>query len=222
MTYAFAKVFNKSFYSFLFNLIALTTFGQFEKAVLLNGCDNCLQIENSGPLLQNIGEATIEALIYDQSKSRSLCEVESFTINGVTFNEKSNNYQEIQDKNGRLSQVTNTLTHFRNNCFIVDTTLCYQNETFPVFDFEISKQWESVASTSTYQSPLLADIDNDCIPEIVMSGIEDFSENPRITSGITFLLSSNGESLRSISTAFFTWGGPTTFALADINGDGLP
>ena len=86
MTYAFTKVLKKSFFQVLFNLLAVTTFGQIEKAVLLNGSDNCLQIDNSGPLLQNIGEATIEALIYDQSKSRSLCEVESFTINGVTFN----------------------------------------------------------------------------------------------------------------------------------------
>lgn len=158
----------------------------------------------------------------NQLKSLSLCEAESFTINGVTYDEAGTYLQNIEDENGCLSQLTITLSACSNDCYVVDTTLCYKKDSFPVFDFEISKQWESIASTATYQSPLLADIDNDCIPEIVMSGVEDFSENPRITSGITFLLSSNGESLRNISTFFYTWGGPTTFALADINGDGLP
>ena len=108
------------------------------------------------------------------------------------------------------------------NCGFVDTTLCYSIEAFPQVDFAIAKRWESDASTSLYQAPLLMDMDNDCIPEIVASGLDDFLNNPRITSGITLINSATGQTKYTIQTPYYSWGGPTTFALADINADAYP
>ncbi|MFZ1705107.1 MAG: gliding motility-associated C-terminal domain-containing protein [Saprospiraceae bacterium] len=108
------------------------------------------------------------------------------------------------------------------NCYDLDTLKCYSNEPFPTVNFEMSKLLESNVSTSLYQSPLLADMNNDCIPEIIMSSLNNFNSNPRITSGINIVLTESGETLRNIQTAYYAWGGPTSYAVADVDSDGYP
>lgn len=108
------------------------------------------------------------------------------------------------------------------NCGLVDTSLCYTNQPFPQVDFAISKKWESTGLTSLYQAPLLMDMDNDCIPEIVASGLDGFLSNPRITSGLIMINTATGQTKNSIATPYYSWGGPTTFALADVNADAYP
>ncbi|MBK8620466.1 MAG: gliding motility-associated C-terminal domain-containing protein [Saprospiraceae bacterium] len=174
------------------------------------GCDSLIQID-----IRHFPTT-------EKTKQLSLCEASSFTINGITYDQEGTYFQETEDENGCPTPLTITLSACRNNCAVIDSSLCYNNDTFPTFDFEISRLWESSAQTATYQSPLLADVDNDCIPEIIVSSVDDFSRDPRITSGITFILSSTGETLRNIGTPFYSWGGPTNFALADVNADGLP
>ena len=65
-------------------------------------------------------------------------------------------------------------------------------------------------------------MDADCIPDIVTSSLSGFVNNPRVTSGISIINSTTGALKHSIPTAYFAWGGPTSFAIADIDRDGIP
>jgi gliding motility-associated-like protein len=107
-------------------------------------------------------------------------------------------------------------------CSNIDSNLCYSTQPFPLVNFAIEKKFESTENTAVYQSPLLADFDGDCIPEIIMAGTIGYQSNPNLSSGIVILNSSTGQNIDIIQTAFYGVHGATGFAVADINFDGIP
>ncbi|TVR85553.1 MAG: VCBS repeat-containing protein, partial [Saprospirales bacterium] len=107
-------------------------------------------------------------------------------------------------------------------CNQLDSSLCYSVQPFPVVEFAIEERFESVENTAIYHSPLVADMDGDCIPEIIMAGTENFRANPRLTSGIHILDSRTGETKFYIQTAMYGWSTPNSFAIADVDRDGTP
>ncbi|TVR75921.1 MAG: hypothetical protein EA409_13975 [Saprospirales bacterium] len=108
------------------------------------------------------------------------------------------------------------------HCNPLDSSLCYSAQPFPVVEFAIEKRLESVENAAIYQSPLVADMDGDCIPEIIMAGTENFRLNPRLTSGIHILDSQSGETKVYIPTPFYSWSAANSFAIADVDRDGIP
>ncbi|MBK8370122.1 MAG: gliding motility-associated C-terminal domain-containing protein [Saprospiraceae bacterium] len=173
------------------------------------GCDSLISIDiRHFPLTQ-------------ENKFFSLNDAKSFTINGITYEKEGSYIQYFIDENGCIAILNITLIANKYECSIVDTEKCFINKPFPTVNFAINKLFESSASTAIYQSPLLFDMNNDCVPEIIMSGITGFQTSTRITSGISIVNSTDGETVSTIPTPYYSWGGPTTFALADINFDGL-
>jgi len=121
-----------------------------------------------------------------------------------------------------ISLDFSTVAQSTNSCSSVDTNLCYASQPYPVVDFAIEKKFESIENTAVYQSPLLADIDGDCIPEIIMAGTMGYSSTPNLSSSIVILNSTDGTTLLTVPTAFYGVHGPTGFVVADVNNDGTP
>jgi len=105
------------------------------------------------------------------------------------------------------------------NCTL-DSTLCYSHSAFPAISFGTQQFMESQANTVVYQTPLVADINADCIPEIIMAGNTNYSASPRITSGITVVNSVTGATITSFPTALYSWSVPLSYAIADVDNDG--
>lgn len=105
-------------------------------------------------------------------------------------------------------------------CIPADSS-CYTYEVFPTIEFEIQKIYDSQANTNVYQSPLVVDIDGDCIPEIIISGTTNVVASPRLTSGIHVINPLDGTTLFSLPTAHYAWSAPTSFCVGDVDSDGL-
>ena len=55
----------------------------------------------------------------------------------------------------------------QNNCSLIDSDLCYVLDEIADIDFQVEKKWESEEQTAEYTSPLVIDVDGDCISEII-------------------------------------------------------
>jgi gliding motility-associated-like protein len=127
-----------------------------------------------------------------------------------------------------LGQFFTVLSQFGNACQVIDSTQCYNSQPFPPVTFSIAKKYESVENTTVYHGPLLADIDGDCVPEIIMPGTTNFmngsgnNSGHRLTSGIRVLNSLNGQTISNIPTAMFAWSGASSFVIGDFDADGTP
>ena len=120
-----------------------------------------------------------------------------------------------------LILITNSLLSISQE-ICKDSLECYIILDYPDFEFEIEKRFESARNTVTYQTPLLADIDNDCIPDIIMADVINFRITPRLTSGIIVISSLDGSVKRTISTPLYAWSSPSSFVVGDVDGDGNP
>jgi gliding motility-associated-like protein len=114
------------------------------------------------------------------------------------------------------------LSALSSACDQLDSTKCYKSEIFPPITFGIEQKFESAAITTVYHTPLLADMNGDCIPDIIMAGTTNSLSNPRLTSGIRIINTKDGSIIRSFNTAMFAWSSPTSFAIADVDLDGIP
>jgi gliding motility-associated-like protein len=105
----------------------------------------------------------------------------------------------------------------------IDTNKCYAKTPFPPVNFSISKELESSDLTAVYTTPLVIDTDGDCVPEILMSSNNGITNNPnpRTTKDIRIVNSSNGATISTISTAFYSWHAGNSYAVADIDLDGM-
>jgi len=146
----------------------------------------------------------------------------AMVVSYIDFNRITTPIHEIEGNKTEEESTSDNRLYRDDDCNPLDSTLCYATRPYPVVDFAMEKIFESDDNTAIYQSPLVADVDGDCIPEIIMAGMENFRANPRLTSGIIFLDSQTGETKFSIQTAMYGWSTPNSFAVADVDGDGVP
>ena len=105
-------------------------------------------------------------------------------------------------------------------CTTIDSNLCYVKAPYPITDFAIEKKWESEDEIEAIQTPLLADINGDCIPEIIV-GDKRISDGQLSTNRILILDSKTGKTIQRIQTPNFRIS-PTSIAIADIDEDSIP
>jgi hypothetical protein len=98
------------------------------------------------------------------------------------------------------------------SCCKSDTSLCYISSPYPSTPFGIEKKWESEAESILFNgaTPMLVDIDNDCIPELITSTYSEFIFID-IDNGITKF------SFPTINQHFIG-----CFVLGDIDNDAIP
>lgn len=107
------------------------------------------------------------------------------------------------------------------HCILYDTTLCYLEEKKSDIKFDIKQKFISKDDVMVYQTPLLIDIDNDCIPEIVAASDEGYEIEPvRLTKNILIIDSGTGETKKIIETAYFNWSTACSYVLGDVDSDG--
>lgn len=105
------------------------------------------------------------------------------------------------------------------NCIYLklDSSNCYLLEKFNKPILSLEKKWESENKVLTHQSPTIADMDNDCIPEIIT-----FSENLSFTTNeIVILDSRTGKVKIKFLTLKLPDDGNPNLLVADINNDGI-
>ena len=103
-----------------------------------------------------------------------------------------------------------------------DTTHCYQYEKFRTFDIVIEKKWESKEITYTAQIPLLADMDGDCIPELIVHGSasQTYPRPMPDTARLWIINSITGKIKKQIDVLGYMISN-TTPCLIDVNNDGI-
>lgn len=127
-----------------------------------------------------------------------------------------------------LFNVTLSVAQFGNACQVIDSSQCYNSQPFPPLTFSIAKKYETVENTTVYHGPLLADIDGDCIPELIMPGTTNYVNGTnantgiRLTSGIRIINSLNGQTISNIPTAMYAWSGASSFVVGDFDANGTP
>ncbi|MBK9108607.1 MAG: VCBS repeat-containing protein [Saprospiraceae bacterium] len=98
-------------------------------------------------------------------------------------------------------------------CSKTDTSNCLVNEKFISTKFEIEKKFESTDTVFTRQTPLLADMDGDCVPEFIVQEGNN--------QGILIVDTKTGLTKWRITTPYID---PklTGMAIADVDEDGSP
>ena len=142
----------------------------------------------------------------------------------VLFSGLSLNAQEICD-NGIDDDGDNLVDVFDPDCPCDDQTLlCQPSCEFvsPGGALNFASQWSSSDTVPAYQSPLVGDIDNDGVPEVLFMSTNSFTTSePRRAKDILVINGQTGITELTITTPFMAWVGPTPFAMADIDGDGF-
>ena len=132
--------------------------------------------------------------------------------------------QEICD-NGLDDDGDNLVDVFDPDCPCDNQTLLCQptcEYAVPGGPLNFSTQWTSADTVPNYQTPLVADIDNDDVPEvIIMSSKNNVLAEPRRAKDLLIINGATGATELSIATPFMAWVGPDPYAVADIDGDGF-
>lgn len=199
--------------SFVWNVNNQTYFqsGTFTETLnAIGGCDSTITLNLS---INPTSEDSI---------SITTCDQYFWIFSGQSYTASGNYSHTVPNNNNCDSTIylDLTITPCEDNCNNPD--ICYSTEPFPVANFNIEKRFESAENTAVYQTPLLADMDGDCVPEIIVAGTTGAVSTPRITSGIRFINSNTGATINNISTVFYAWSSPTSFAVADVDFDGSP
>ena len=93
---------------------------------------------------------------------------------------------------------------------------------FPGGALNFQSQWTSAETIPVYQTPLVADIDNDNTPEVViLSSNSLVSSEPRRAKDLLIINGATGNTELTITTPFLAWVGPNPVAIADIDDDGF-
>ena len=114
---------------------------------------------------------------------------------------------------------------FDPDCPCDDQTLLCQ----PSCEFAIgggalsySGQWTSNDLVPIYQTPLVADMNNDGVPDVIIMSTNGIVESdPRRAKDILIINGATGATITTITTPFMAWVGPDPVAVADIDGDGF-
>jgi hypothetical protein len=111
--------------------------------------------------------------------------------------------------------ITKQVIGQKNKCSQeTDTSHCYIRQNTPASKFGIEKKFESDDLIPNTFTPLLADVDGDCIP--------DFISPDSNNQGILFIDTKSGALKFKISTYTLYPFSPNNICIADINGDDLP
>jgi gliding motility-associated-like protein len=160
--------------------------------------------------------------IFSDSINVTACDSFFWSFSGQTYNTTGNYAHTVPNAFNCDSSIYMNLTIENCSFGCLNPDVCYSTEPFPVSNFNIEKKFESVENTAVYQTPLIADMDGDCIPEIIIAGTTGAINSPRLTSGIRIVNSVTGATISNIPTAFYAWSAPTGFAIADVDYDGIP
>jgi gliding motility-associated-like protein len=132
--------------------------------------------------------------------------------------------QEICD-NGIDDDGDNLVDVYDPDCPCDDQTLlCTPSCEFvsPGGPLNFGTKWTSADTIPVYQSPLVADIDNDGVTEVIMMSSHNLSTvEPRRARDILIINGTTGVTELAITTPFMAWVGPTPIAVADIDHDGF-
>ncbi|MBK9716899.1 MAG: VCBS repeat-containing protein [Saprospiraceae bacterium] len=118
--------------------------------------------------------------------------------------------------------LLNILKAQNSNCTYKndDTSKCYIKQIFKKPKIILEKKWESTETTPTEQVPLIADMDGDCIPEIMISGINNFDDKDLDTFSFHFIDSRKGISKHKFDCFDFMSENITPL-IADVDNDGI-
>lgn len=98
-----------------------------------------------------------------------------------------------------------------NPCSTIDTNLCYIKEKYPLVKIAIERKIESEDGVSYHRTPLLADFDGDCFPELLIGGVDN--------NKLNFINPLNGKTIKKMYTDYLG-DAPSPFAIADVDNDG--
>jgi gliding motility-associated-like protein len=83
-------------------------------------------------------------------------------------------------------------------------------------------QWSSADEVPIYQTPLIADMDGDAIPDVIIMSSDSLkSGDPRRAKNILIISGATGATITKIITPYMAWVGPNPYAVADIDSDGF-
>ena len=97
------------------------------------------------------------------------------------------------------------------NTSSIDSNLCYIKAKYPSTSIVVEKKIESEKGVSYNRTPLLADLDGDCLPELVIGGMDN--------NQLSFINPLNGKTIKNIYTDYLG-DSPSPFAIADVDNDG--
>jgi hypothetical protein len=100
-----------------------------------------------------------------------------------------------------------------------DTTKCYVLKKYIKPQIKLEKKWETKEIVSTRQVPLIADMDGDCIPEILMRGIKSIDITKPDTAVAHFYSGRDGSLNAKIYCEAFQ--SELTPVIADVDNDGI-
>jgi len=85
-----------------------------------------------------------------------------------------------------------------------DTTLCYSKKQFNSdFEIQVEKKWEFQEDVVQRQTPIIFDIDNDCIPEIITAGYKNYNRDWIASNQILVFDSKTQSIIKTFSTFYF-------------------
>ncbi len=127
--------------------------------------------------------------------------------------------------NGIDDDGDNLVDVFDPDCPCDDQTLLCQptcEYAVPGGALNFTTQWSSSDTVPNYQTPLVADIDNDGVPEvIIMAAKNNVLSDPRRAKDLYIISGNTGATESTITTPYMAWVGPDPYAVADIDGDGF-
>jgi gliding motility-associated-like protein len=83
-------------------------------------------------------------------------------------------------------------------------------------------QWTSIDEVPIYQTPLVADMDGDSIPDVIIMSADSMKgSDPRRSRNILIISGATGQTIAKIITPYMGWVGPNPYAVADIDSDGF-
>lgn len=97
------------------------------------------------------------------------------------------------------------------NTSSIDSNLCYIKVKYPSSSIVVEKKIESEEGVSYSRTPLLADLDGDCLPEIIIGGMDN--------NQLILFNPLDGKTIKKIYTDYIG-DSPSPFVIADVDNDG--
>ncbi|MCE2790655.1 MAG: hypothetical protein LW630_12185, partial [Saprospiraceae bacterium] len=86
----------------------------------------------------------------------------------------------------------------------IDTAICHLNKKFDSdLPIQIEKKWELIDEVPVIQTPILFDTNNDCIPELIVSGYKNYNSDWNVSNQILIIETKNKEITQTINSGYF-------------------